>query len=145
MDDNNMKILVADDEPSLRELLVTNLEIEGFTTIQASNGQEALDAITREHPDVVLLDVMMPVMDGWSVLKELSKRPEQEVRVILITAKASDEAQLHGWELGADGYITKPFDLDGLFDRIREVAGLSDAEATRARLDAIADLQGIRE
>lgn len=134
------KILIADDEPALRSLLKTNLSFEGFETITASNGEEALRAIREETPDVVLLDVMMPVMDGWQVLEELSKNGNRKTRVILVTAKASSEAQLQGWELGCDEYLTKPFDLDVMITRIVEVAGRDESQVEQRRRDAIKEL-----
>ena len=134
------KILIADDEPALRSLLNTNLSFEGFETITASNGEEALRAIREEMPDVVLLDVMMPVMDGWQVLEELSKSGNRKTRVILVTAKASSEAQLQGWELGCDEYLTKPFDLDVMISRIVEVAGRDASQVEQRRRDAIKEL-----
>jgi DNA-binding response OmpR family regulator len=135
------KVLIADDEPALRSLLKTNLSFEGFVTLTASNGEEALKVIREEAPDVVLLDVMMPVMDGWRVLEELSKTDNKHTRVILITAKASSEAQLQGWELGCDEYLTKPFDLDVMIARILEVAGRNVDQTMQHRREAIEELR----
>jgi DNA-binding response OmpR family regulator len=135
------KVLVVDDEPALRSLLKTNLSIEGFEAITARDGAEALQVIRDEAPDVVLLDVMMPVLDGWQVLEELSKEPNRTTRVILVTAKASTEAKLQGWELGCDEYLTKPFDLDVLIDRITEVAARTDSESSDHRREAIEELR----
>src|SRR5687767_5730315 len=129
----NPRVLIADDEPTLRSLLKTNLQLEGFETLTASNGEEALRAIREESPDVVLLDVMMPVMDGWQVLEELSKSDNRHTRVILVTAKASTESQLHGWELGCDEYLTKPFDLDDMIERITQVVQRNGHEAEEMR------------
>jgi len=135
------RILIADDEPTLRSLLKTNLRLEGFETLTASNGEEALRVIREETPDVVLLDVMMPVMDGWQVLEELSKSNHRHTKVILITAKASTEAQLQGWELGCDEYLTKPFDLDDMIDRISEVVQRSEMEMEEHRTERIQELR----
>lgn len=135
------KILIADDEPALRSLLKTNLSFEGFETLTASNGEEALRVIRDAAPDVVLLDVMMPVMDGWQVLEELAKSDNRSTRVILVTAKASTAAQLQGWELGCDGYLTKPFDLDVMIERIVEVAGRDDSQIEQHRREAIEHLR----
>ncbi|MEA2452040.1 MAG: hypothetical protein QOG04_750 [Actinomycetota bacterium] len=135
------KILIADDEPALRSLLKTNLSFEGFETLTAANGEEALRVIREEAPDVVLLDVMMPVMDGLQVLEELSKGENRQTRVILVTAKASSEAQLQGWELGCDEYLTKPFDLDVMIDRIAEVTGRDDSQTETRRREAIENLR----
>ena len=135
------KILIADDEPALRSLLKTNLSFEGFETLTASNGEEALRVIREEAPDVVLLDVMMPVLDGWQVLEELSKTDNRHTRVILVTAKADSEAQLQGWELGCDEYLTKPFDLDVMIDRIVEVADRDSVQTEERRSERIRELK----
>lgn len=138
-----MKVLVADDEPALRKLLKTNMELEGYETLEASNGAEVLECVERDNPDIILLDIMMPVMDGWEVMTALAANPEYEQKVILVSAKASDDAQLQGWELGADEYITKPFDLDALLERVREVAARSEAESEKRRAEAISELQNL--
>lgn len=135
------KVLIADDEPALRSLLKTNLSFEGFETLTASNGEEALRVIREEAPDVVLLDVMMPVLDGWQVLEELSKSDNRHTRVILVTAKADSEAQLQGWELGCDEYLTKPFDLDDMIERIVEVTDRDAASTEERRLARIRELK----
>ena len=135
------KVLIADDEPALRSLLKTNLSFEGFETLTASNGEEALRVIRDEAPDVVLLDVMMPVLDGWQVLEELSKNENRQTKVILVTAKATSEAQLQGWELGCDEYLTKPFDLDDMIERIMEVAERSTAQSQERREERIRSLK----
>ncbi len=136
-----LKVLVADDEPALRKLLKTNMELEGYETLEASNGAEVLECVERDNPDIILLDIMMPVMDGWEVMTALASNPEYEQKVILVSAKASDDAQLQGWELGADEYITKPFDLDSLLERVREVAARTAAESEARRAEAISELQ----
>ncbi|MDQ3952388.1 MAG: response regulator [Actinomycetota bacterium] len=140
---SKLKVLVADDEPALRKLLKTNMELEGYDTLEASNGKEVLDAVRRENPDIILLDIMMPVMDGWEVMTALAANPEYEQKVILVSAKASDDAQLQGWELGADEYITKPFDLDSLLQRVRDVAARTEAESEKRRAEAISELQNL--
>lgn len=139
------RVLIADDEPALRALLKTNLALEGFETLTASNGEEALRVIRDEAPDVVLLDVMMPVMDGWAVLQELSKDGNRHTKVILVTAKATSEAQLQGWELGCDEYLTKPFDLDDMIDRIMEVVQRNDSQTEVRRIDRIRELSSMTE
>jgi DNA-binding response OmpR family regulator len=118
-----LKVLIADDEPPILQLLETNLGFEGYETRTACNGREALDLIKDFQPDVVLLDVMMPVMDGWDVLRYVTEA-KLDVRVILVTAKVHEDDRLMGWELGCDDYITKPFELDELLGRIATVAAL---------------------
>lgn len=136
------KVLIADDEPTIRQLLETNLLIEGFRSSSARDGREALDKILEEHPDVVLLDLMMPNVDGWQVLEALQDAPSRP-RVIVLSAKASDTSKLEGWRRGCDDYVTKPFDLDDLLGRIHEMGSCSDQELERRRRDAIASLQQI--
>jgi DNA-binding response OmpR family regulator len=140
---SKLKVLVADDEPALRKLLKTNMELEGYETLEASNGAEVLECVERDNPDIILLDIMMPVMDGWEVMTALAANPEYEQKVILVSAKASDDAQLQGWELGADEYITKPFDLEALLERVRDVAARSEAESEARRAEAISELQNL--
>ena len=113
------KILLVDDDPTLLRFLNDYLSGEGYQIIATNNGQEALRAAYREHPDLGLLDVMMPVMDGWEVcarLREMSDMP-----LILLTAKSSEEDKLRGFQLGVDDYITKPFSFAELTARIQAV------------------------
>lgn len=138
-----LKVLVADDEPALRKLLKTNMELEGYETLEASNGAEVLECVERDNPDIILLDIMMPVMDGWEVMTALAANPEYSQKVILVSAKASDDAQLQGWELGADEYITKPFDLEALLQRVRDVAARTESESEARRAEAISELQNL--
>jgi DNA-binding response OmpR family regulator len=140
---SKLKVLVADDEPALRKLLKTNMELEGYETLEASNGAEVLECVERDNPDIILLDIMMPVMDGWEVMTALAANPEYSQKVILVSAKASDDAQLQGWELGADEYITKPFDLEALLQRVRDVAARTEAESEARRAEAISELQNL--
>ncbi|HZA40286.1 MAG TPA: response regulator [Actinomycetota bacterium] len=116
-----LKVLIADDEPPILQLLETNLGLEGYETRTANNGREALEVMKDFHPDVLLLDVMMPVMNGWDVLRFVAEA-NLDVRVILVSAKAHDDDLLMGWELGCDEYITKPFDLEVLLERVATVA-----------------------
>lgn len=124
----NNKILVADDDPDIRQFVRVNLELEGFDVETASNGQEAVDKVLASPPDVCLLDVMMPVMDGMTALKQLRHHPAvANTSIILLTAKALLEDRVKGLELGADDYITKPFDLTELIARVKAVLRRSQA------------------
>ena len=118
----NPRVLVADDDPCILSLVKTVLEIEGFSVLSASNGREALREVEDHRPDVVLLDVMMPVMDGVTCCKELRKNPETATTPIVIMSAALNLAELK--ETGADGFIAKPFDNDELvsllMNRIQE-------------------------
>ncbi len=114
------KILVIDDEPGIIEIVEANLEGDGFEVISASNGKEGLTKIKNEGPELVVLDVMMPEMDGWEVLRRVEQDPDTAgLPVIMLTAKAADEDYIHGLEEGAVEYITKPFYPQELVNRIK--------------------------
>ncbi len=113
------KILVVDDDPTLLRFLQDFLREEKYTVIAAANGNEALRLAYREHPDLVVLDVMMPGMDGWEVTARL--REMSDVPIILLTAKSSEADKLRGFGLGVDDYLTKPFSFAELNARIQAV------------------------
>src|SRR5215469_3912254 len=112
-------ILAADDDPQLLRLITRNLELEGYEVHAASDGQQALDLIEAEHPDVVLLDVMMPRLDGFEVTRRV--REYSAVPIIIVTARGQDQDKIHGLDLGADDYLTKPFSVEELLARVRAV------------------------
>ena len=119
-ENNGRKILVIDDEPGIIEIVETNLEGDGFTVISASNGKEGLEKIKSEAPELVVLDVMMPEMDGWEVLRQVEQDPDTAgLPVIMLTAKAADEDYIYGLEEGAVEYLTKPFYPQELVNRIK--------------------------
>jgi two-component system KDP operon response regulator KdpE len=111
------RILIVDDEPGLRELVRINLEHEGFAVLQAENGVQGLEMIQQEHPDLVILDVMMPEMDGWDVCRRL--REFSQVPVLMLTARVQSQDIVTGLESGADDYLLKPFNMDELMARVR--------------------------
>ena len=113
------RVLVVDDEPRMIGFIRMNLELEGFQVIEARNGIEALKAVRTQLPDVVLLDVMMPQMDGFETLRLL--REFSAVPVIMLTAKSEEDDIVYGLELGADDYVTKPFGPRELSSRLRAV------------------------
>lgn len=114
------KVLVIDDEPGIIEIVEANLEGDGFEVISASNGKEGLEKIKSEAPELVVLDVMMPEMDGWEVLRSIEQDPATAgLPVIMLTAKAADEDYIYGLEEGAVEYITKPFLPVELVNRIK--------------------------
>ena len=115
-----MRILIVDDEPELVRGLEDNLRFEGYETVAAKDGVEALEQITRAAPDLVLLDIMMPRMSGWDVCRELRKQGV-DVPVIMLTARGEEVDRVLGLELGADDYVTKPFSLRELLARVRAV------------------------
>jgi DNA-binding response OmpR family regulator len=113
-------ILVIDDEPGIIEIIEANLEGDGFKVISAPNGREGLERIKSDRPELVVLDVMMPEMDGWEVLRRVEQDPDTAgIPVIMLTAKAADEDYIHGLEEGAVEYLTKPFLPQELVNRIK--------------------------
>jgi DNA-binding response OmpR family regulator len=119
------RILVVDDEPMVREVVVAYLEREGFRVNEASTGTDALQQIARRRPDLVVLDVMLPEIDGFGVLSELRK--SDDIPVILLTARTEEPDRVLGLELGADDYVVKPFSPRELAARVRSVLRRSAA------------------
>jgi len=113
------KILVADDDKNICELLRLYLEKEGYTVVLANDGEEALAKFGAESPDILLLDVMMPKLDGWQVCREIRKK--SELPIIMVTAKGETFDKVLGLELGADDYVVKPFDAKEIVARIKAV------------------------
>jgi DNA-binding response OmpR family regulator len=108
-------VLVADDDPDILELLRLNLEAQGYSVVSADNGEDARTLALQIVPDLIVLDVMMPKMDGLEVLAALKAYAStRDIPVVMLTAKASDSDVWDGWQAGADYYITKPFDLEEL-------------------------------
>jgi Response regulators consisting of a CheY-like receiver domain and a winged-helix DNA-binding domain len=117
MSQTGHRVLVVDDEPQVVWVLQFSLESEGYETYTARDGIEALAQISAHHPELMVLDVMMPKMDGWTVLEELMKLPREErPRIVMVTALASLRDRARAAELGADAYVPKPFDVDELLD-----------------------------
>jgi len=112
-------ILIVDDEPRMIKFIRLNLELEGYRVSEAFNGLEALEKVRQELPDLVLLDVMMPGMDGFETLERI--REVSNVPVIMLTVRAEEEDKVRGLELGADDYVTKPFSPRELSSRIKAV------------------------
>jgi len=112
-------ILTADDDPQLLRLVARNLEFEDYDVLTASDGKQALEMIETHSPDAVLLDVMMPQMDGFMVCQRV--REFSSVPIILVTARGQDQDKVRGLDLGADDYLTKPFSIDELLARVRAV------------------------
>ncbi|MCL4297719.1 MAG: response regulator transcription factor [Anaerolineae bacterium] len=112
-------ILIADDETRMRRFIKMNLDLEGYRAIEASNGLEALDRVREDLPDLVLLDVMMPELDGFETLRII--RETSTVPVIMLTVRDEEEDKVRGLELGADDYVTKPFSPRELSSRIKAV------------------------
>ncbi|MDP9330935.1 MAG: response regulator [Actinomycetota bacterium] len=119
-------VLVVDDEPQVVWVLQFSLEAEGYQTFAAHNGLEALEEIATHHPKLVVLDIMMPTMDGWAVLEELMKVPRHErPRVVIVSAFASKNDRTKAAELGADAYVPKPFDIEELLSVLQRLDAAS--------------------
>jgi len=112
-------ILTADDDPQLLRLIARNLELEDYQVLVASDGRQALEQIEQHAPDLVLLDVMMPRMDGFTVCQRV--REFSAVPIIMVTARGQDQDKVRGLDLGADDYLTKPFSVEELLARVRAV------------------------
>ena len=130
------KVLIVDDEPDVLLLLRVNLEAAGFQTVLAADGETALNRIDDSAPDVVLLDIMMPVMDGWGVLRALSER-DSAPRVVVVSAKSSDRDIVRALTSGALDYVTKPFDPDDLVDVVARTINDSLEKLEKHRDDMI--------
>ena len=119
-------VLVVDDEPQVVWILEFSLQGEGYETFSAHDGMEALDQIRRHHPDLMVLDVMMPRMDGWSVLEALGTMPAVErPRVVMVTALASPGDRERAERLGAEAFVPKPFDMDHLVGVLQGFSALA--------------------
>jgi two-component system KDP operon response regulator KdpE len=112
-------ILVVDDEPRYLRLMEVNLTTQGFQVIKAINGQEAIDQVVEKHPDLVLMDILMPIMDGFTALERI--REFSKVPLIVVTARGNEADRVRGLDLGADDYIVKPFSATELLARVRAV------------------------
>jgi len=121
-------ILVVDDERTLRETLAEGLEEEGYTVFQAADGREAVEAFRKHHPDLILLDLMLPELSGTEVCRII--RAESGVPILMLTAKSAEIDKVVGLELGADDYVTKPFSFRELLARVRALLRRSEAQAT---------------
>lgn len=117
---SGLKILLVDDDPNIRQLVDLYLEKEGFEVCMAARGDEALEKFHSASPNLILLDVMLPSMDGWQVCREIRKT--SNVPIIMLTAKDETFDKVLGLELGADDYVVKPFEMKELVARIKAVA-----------------------
>lgn len=116
---DNIKILVVDDDINIAELLRLYLEKDGFSVVTAENGAKAIELHNRENPDLILLDIMLPIVDGWQVCREIRKT--SNVPIIMVTAKGETFDKVLGLELGADDYVSKPFDAKEVVARVKAV------------------------
>jgi two-component system KDP operon response regulator KdpE len=123
-------VLVVDDDAPILRLVRAKLQADGYAVVTAMNGHEALDAFEREQPDLIILDMMMPVMDGLETLKHL--RRDSAVPIVFLTARTSGADKVRSLDLGADDYVTKPFDPDELSARVAAILRRAGATSTPA-------------
>jgi DNA-binding response OmpR family regulator len=117
-------VRVVDGDEVIRRLIAVNLQLEGFDVSMAVDGQDCLDRVAEIAPDVITLDVMMPRLDGWETAVRLRRSPDTaHSKVVLISARAQEDDKAHGSRVGADAYLTKPFDPNEMIRIVRELAG----------------------
>ena len=144
------RVLVVDDEDDIRELCRVNLEFEGFDVLDAANGRRALEVAVSEHPDVIFLDLMMPEMDGWEVLRRLKENDATAgIPVVLLTARTGEEDQMRGWQEGILEYVSKPFNPLSLVEWAKRAMEPRDpaeeAERRRRILEQLKLVQDLRQ
>ena len=133
-----IKVLVIEDNDDIRFLVATILGAEDVVVEEAGGGLAGLAALTRSIPDIVLLDVQMPDLSGWEVLASIrADAVLDQVPVVMCTVKGRPEDLVHGWESGCDGYLTKPFEVEGLVETVREVAARTPEERARVRAEGL--------
>ncbi len=130
-------ILVVDDEPRVSQFISMNLGLEGFRVVTAADGYEALTRIVKDQPDLVLLDITLPDMDGFQTLKKI--RESNTIPVIFLTVRGEEFDRVHGLDLGADDYMTKPFSPRELISRIRAVLRRTEARAVSQTSEIVVD------
>jgi DNA-binding response OmpR family regulator len=139
----NRTILLVEDEPKMRQLLVDYLSLEGYSLVQAANGPDALKLFRETQVDLIILDIMIPFIDGFAVCKAI--RAQSDVMIVMLTAKSQEEDKLVGYDFGADDYITKPFSpkvlvakINALFKRLEASAGnLSNSQTGIIRINGL--------
>ncbi|MDI6873123.1 response regulator transcription factor [Candidatus Solincola sp.] len=132
------RVLVVDDDPMVTRLVRINLELENFEVEEAWDGKTAMRMMRENRPDLLVLDIMMPQMDGWEILKLV--REDERLRdlpVVVLTAKVQEEDIARGWRMGADGYIVKPFNPVILADALRKVLEATPEERLALRNEEI--------
>jgi CheY-like chemotaxis protein len=119
-------ILVVDDSDTIRSLIVLNLELDGFTVVQAHDGQECLDVVKSVQPDLITLDVAMPRLDGFGAVEALRADAEtRDIPIVMVSARAQGSDLARGQELGVDAYLTKPFEPEQLVATVRRLVATS--------------------
>ena len=130
-----MKILVVDDESRIRDVIREYLNIEGYEVKEAENGLMAIEAVNEENFDVIIMDIMMPKLDGYSALKEIRKT--ETVPVIMLSARGDEYDKLHAFDIGVDDYVTKPFSPKELIARVKAVTKRQKQEETKYVFDGL--------
>ena len=134
------KILIIEDEPNIRELVLYNLKTNGYDCIAAEDGIMGITMVHREKPDLILLDVEMPVLDGFHTLESIRKMETAiDVPVIFVTGRHDRFTVFHSVQLGVDGYIVKPFEKNALLKKIDEVMNGNEGEASKETILAVDD------
>lgn len=131
----NNKVLIVDDDEHIVELIKLYMDKEGFDTVTANNGKKAVELFKSEAPAIVILDVMMPEMDGWQVCREI--RRVSNIPIIMLTAKGETFDKVLGLELGADDYMVKPFEPKELLARVKAVLRRSDTKESKAEKEIV--------
>ncbi len=140
-ENSNYRILVVDDEPHIRQILKFTLEKSGYQVFTAEDGEEALERAFEIKPNLVLLDVMMPKMDGFWLCRVLKSDPKlQHIPVIFLTAKDDAQSRIEGQKCGGDDYLTKPFDLDALNLRIKAQLKRLSKDEVVGRIEELLDI-----
>ena len=141
------KVLIIDDEAPIRLLCRVNLEAEGMEVVEAPDGPTGLEVVESERPDAILLDVMMPGLDGWSVAERLLEKEDTcEIPIVFLTARADLRDRARGMDLGGLDYITKPFNPVDLASLVEEVvSAVARGEREQLRADKIAELRVLFE
>lgn len=138
----NYKILLVDDEPDIVEFLSYNLKKEGYTVFAANNGKDAIDIAKKEHPHLIILDVMMPDMDGIETCREIRDIKEiKDVLIAFLTARSEDYTQIAGFEVGADDYITKPIKPRVFISRVKALLRRLQSNASTETSVAFGDIK----
>lgn len=132
---SNNKVLIVDDDAHISELIKVYFENDGFSTVVANNGKKAVELFKAEAPSIVILDVMMPEMDGWQVCREI--RRVSNIPIIMLTAKGETFDKVLGLELGADDYMVKPFEPKELIARVKAVLRRSDTKESSAEKEIV--------
>jgi DNA-binding response OmpR family regulator len=135
----NKKILVVDDEAKITDLISSYLEREGYQVTTAADGEAALEVFRREQPDLILLDLMLPKLNGYEVCREI--RAQSRVPIIMLTARDEEPDKIVGLELGADDYITKPFSPREVVARVRAVLRRAEADEPEAKIIRAGDIE----